>query len=385
MRLRVHVAYIVAALALVSVSVPAAAAVRHPAQSERPHPAATGEWKTMPPPAGVVQPAALDDIVAAGPRQAWAVGAEDLSHGGRPLLLSWNGRRWTKDALASGMRTGAVSQVSTTAPGTAWAFGYSVSGATFIVRWTGHRWVRVRAPRPLRGNMIYSVAAGTDGSAWVYGYTDSNGYLLERWSGRSWQQIKVPDKLGGDATEMVATGPRDVWLSDETNSGANVMARYHAGSWSSIKAQEGLRFMTGFLPVTPRNVWVSGWLCTDIVIGEGCNASRAYISHWNGSAWSTVQHLGHQFTGTTSISAGRTGQALWAGMSATGTDEPLLYQNFNGKTWSQVPGSRHTHGIAATNTMVAGVPGTNATWSIADEQAVVSVIGVTVIQYHAGS
>jgi hypothetical protein len=165
----------------------------------------------------------------------WAVGTEDLSAAGRPLLLDWNGRHWIKDAVPGRPATGQMVQVSSASPGTACALGYvGVSGTNLILRWQGHGWLRVPVPGNLRNQTVYSIAGGTGQTARLYGYTDSQGYLLERWNGARWQTIKVPDDLWGYVADMAATGRHDVWLNGYTDSGPSVIAHYDAGRWTSI-------------------------------------------------------------------------------------------------------------------------------------------------------
>jgi hypothetical protein len=349
-----------------------------------PSSAAAGGWTTMNLPSFVVQPAVLNDIAAASPDEAWAVGTEALSAVERPLLLHWNGRRWIKDAIPGRPIAGQVDLVSAVAPRTAWALGYSTSGAALILRWAGRGWVKVQAPGILRNQVIYSIAAGTGGSAWLYGYSGSRGNLLEHWTGRRWHEIRVPSRLSGAATNMIAAGPRGVWLSDDTNEGVYVLAHYAAGKWTSIAPPPsgGLSIVTGFLPVSTRSVWAAGYLCTAAQPEAGCTASRAEIAHWNGSAWSTRTHLG-PIAETTSVSPGRTGRPLWAGVMATGPREPLLYEHFNGKTWSLVAASRRERGVS-TMTIVAAVPGSSATWAITERETTASAPGAATIQYNSG-
>ncbi len=337
-------------------------------------------------PSSVVQPAVLSDIAAASPDDAWAVGTEALSGAGRPLLLHWNGRRWIKDPIPGRQFAGGqVDLVSTAAPRAAWALGYLASAAALILRWDGRGWVRVRPPRDLENQVIYSIAAGPGGSAWLYGYSGLKGSLLEHWTGRSWHEIKVPPKLGGTFTNMIAAGPRGVWVNDYADTGVYVVARYAAGKWTSTRPPSagGLSVFAGFLPVAAHSVWTAGYLCTAAQPEEGCTSSRAEIAHWNGSAWRAMTHLG-PIAGTTSISPGPTGRPLWAGVLATGTSEPLLYEHFNGTAWSLVAASPRTGGIVSTMTLVAAVPGSSATWAIAESETTATVPGVAAIQYNSG-
>ncbi len=376
--MKLPVPYVLAAAALTLAAVAAAPGAQAAASS--------GDgWTTMPLPSGVTRPAVLNSIAAASKDLAWTVGTEDVSKTGRPLLLEWNGKHWVKDAVPGKPRVGQMVQVSSATPGTAWALGYTgADAATLILRWRRNAWVRVPVPGDLAGQTVYSIAAGTGGTAWLYGYSDSRGYLLERWIAAHWQTIKVPLSLWGYVADMAAVGPRDLWLNDSTDEGSNVIAHYDAGRWTSTEpAPGGATFVSGFLPVTARSVWLTGYICTVVEPGAGCLSIEPLIAHWNGSAWNQVLHpKGAAFI--TSISPGRSGQPLWAGAGASGAREAFCYVHFNGTTWSLERAGPAMRGIVATSTLVAAVPGTNATWAVTDRQTSASAPGVTAIAYNAG-
>ncbi len=376
--MKLRVTYLLAATALTfgTVAVPSAA---HAAARS----SADG-WITMQLPAGVIRPAVLNSIAAGSRDLAWAAGTQNVSATLGPLLLSWNGRHWVKDAIPGKPRVGQMVQVSSASPTTAWALGYVGSGGTnLVVRWRRSAWVRVPLPGDFQAQTVYSIAAGTGSTAWLYGYTNSHGYLLERWTGAHWQAINVPSRLGGEVADMVATGSRDLWLEDYTDQGDSVIARYNAGRWTSIPPLSGVTFISDLLPVTSRSVWLTGYLCTKIEVEAGCTGTEPLIAHWNGSKWNQVLHpKGAGFM--TSISPGRSGQPQWAGVSVSGAREPLVFAHFNGKVWSVEHAGPAMRGIVATTTLVTAVPGSNATWAITDRQANALSPGVTAIAYNAG-
>jgi hypothetical protein len=141
--------------------------------------------------------------------------------------------------------------------------------------------------------------------------------------------------------------------------------------------------IAGFLPVGPQSLWAAVFLCTAFQPGLGCTSGQPEIAHWNGSAWNRIVRP-KAISSATSISPGRTGQAQWAGLSASGQSEPLFYEHFDGKKWTLQPAGALQPGAISTSTVVAAVPHTTATWAIASSHTAPSAPGLTVIQFNPG-
>jgi hypothetical protein len=71
-------------------------------------------------------------------------------------------------------------------------------------------------------------------------------------------------------------------------------------------------------------------------------------------------------------------------VNASGTGEPLLYEHFDGTTWSVESAGAQVPGAVSTTTTVTAVPRTDATWAIAYSQTNASSPGVAAIQYNPG-
>jgi len=347
---------------------------------------AAGGWVTKRLPTSVIRPFGLNGIAAGSSHLAWAVGAERIGPRQRALLLHWNGRRWIKDALPRGLTADNMFQVSSASPGAAWALGFDPSGNASILRWARGSWLRVPIPGPLKGQTVDSVAGGTGGGGWLAGDSGVQGFLLFHWFRGHWHGIKIPDALGGAVIDMHAVGRQDLWINENSVSGNGLIVHYVAGKWSSIAPPSGgVSFIGDVLPVSTHSVWITGTLCTAFQ-GPFCMTSMPQLAHWNGIKWGVVLHPSG-IAGTTTISPARTGRPLWAGVFATGASglvsEPLFYEHFNGTRWLLERGSTLQLYATSTRTDVAAVPGTNATWAIANSEVSTSP-GVTVIQYNAG-
>jgi hypothetical protein len=123
----------------------------------------------------------LFSVAAASPIDVWAAGSFGTteSYGGRgdhPLLLHWNGTRWTAMTTPpqqhAPLRWARLSAVSTGPNGVAWAVGRAGSGVKeqpIVTAWTD-RWTSMTVPRPMglsfndiaidpRGNFVVAVGS----------------------------------------------------------------------------------------------------------------------------------------------------------------------------------------------------------------------------------
>jgi hypothetical protein len=373
---------IVAAAASPAATAMPSSEAAHGAQAK----AASG-WVTKRLPTSVIRPFGLHGIAAGSTDLAWAVGAERVGLRERALLLHWDGRRWIKDALPHGLRADDMFQVSSASSRTAWALGFNSFGNASVLRWARGSWRRVPIPEPLEGQTVDAVAGGTGGGGWLAGDSGLVGSLLFHWFRGHWRAIKIPRALAGTVMDMHAVGRQDLWINQNSASGNGLIVHYVAGKWSSIAPPSGgVSFIGDVLAASSHSVWITGTLCTAFV-GPFCTSSMPQLAHWNGTTWGVVLHPS-SITGTTTISPAKTGRPLWAGVTATGASgvvsEPLFYEHFNGTTWILEQGSTLQLYATSTRTEVAPVPGTNATWAIANSQLSTPSPGVTVIQFNPG-
>jgi hypothetical protein len=209
------------------------------------------------------------------------------------------------------------------------------------------------------------------------------GFLLFHWFRGHWHAIKIPHAFAGTVMDMHAVGRQELWINENSVFGNGLIVHYVAGKWSSIAPPSGgVSFIADVLAVSTQSVWITGTFCTAFQ-GPFCTNSMPQLAHWNGTKWDVVLHPG-SITGTSTISPAKTGRPLWAGVDATGANEPLFYEHFNGTRWVLEQGSVLVLYAASSNTIVAAVPGTNATWAIAFSQLTLTSRGVTGIQFNPG-
>jgi hypothetical protein len=320
-------------------------------------------------PKSVVSPAGLADVSATGPADAWAVGAEaetDWRYG-NPLILHWNGTAWSKVALRGVPGPGYLSSVSASSRSDAWVAGTDKNGAV-LLHWNGRAWHAVSFPHQATAVGL-DVAAAPHGIAWLVGeYKEAPGnfpYLLERWDGTAWHDVAG---LGqGGLTQARVSPSGDLWALGLDGYGNNVVplvAREHRGTWTALPQPVGIASMNDVLGRSPNDVWL-----------VGTNGGRfpflpAVVVHWNGTAWTTayappattVSTLGYL-----SISADNCGRPQWIGGMSGINPAATQYAYFNGTSWSIARGATRLSGLSENydaSTVVAHIPGTNATWGV---------------------
>ena len=143
---------------------------------------------------------ALYGVSAPSATNAWAVGTDCpdcTSTIGlfRTLALHWNGTKWAKVSTPNPNPAPDVLQaVAARAGKDAWAVGYRCvstcgqngeSDRPLIIHWNGTKWSTKTAPGT--GN-LYSVSVHSSTSAWAVGYgcAPGCGALIEHWNGKKW-------------------------------------------------------------------------------------------------------------------------------------------------------------------------------------------------------
>lgn len=92
--------------------------------------AQTPSWQHVPVPAQVRPQAGLNEAVAFGPDQAWAVGADAVGREapGFPLVLRWDGTAWQRRSLPGVRWQGELLSVAASSPAAVWAVGLRRGG-----------------------------------------------------------------------------------------------------------------------------------------------------------------------------------------------------------------------------------------------------------------
>jgi hypothetical protein len=369
----------IATVAALAASVPAAA-VAAPSPNATPN----APWHVITVPSSVRMPAALNEVSASGMLNAWAVGAEQETalKVGVPLILHWNGLRWSKVTVRGLTGPGSLASVSAPSRRNVWILGTDAAG-TVLLHWNGASWRRIRFPGE-GVDRVTSVAALATGQAWLVGSQPTgggaSGVLVERWDGRAWH--KVPTGINGDyILNSVHVSPAgDVWTAGSATAGS-IVAHWNKQTWIAMQVPT-LTNTNDVLGISATEIWVVGG-----IINAQAGIYAAYIAHWNGRAWTLLNMPSGVLSQGHSISPNATDQPQWVGAEAGLNPSVTLYAYFNGKTWSAVHGATTVSGAFDAGEITAHVPGTNAAWAVG--QAVTSgpggvAPGKPIIEFNTG-
>jgi len=165
------------------------------------------KWKTVPTPnkAGASNGSSLYAIAATSRSLAWASGYACSTSACLPVLLRWNGKKWSLTASASvpGMLDEYLDGLSAPSSNSAWLVGSvttSKGDSALIEHWNGHKWLQkpVQVP-PLGASYLYAVRTFSGHSAVAVGYSQ-NGLeapLIETWNGVRWSMVRgIIDPFG---------------------------------------------------------------------------------------------------------------------------------------------------------------------------------------------
>jgi hypothetical protein len=157
------------------------------------------KWKTVATPnkSGASNGSILHAIAATSRSQAWASGYACSTSACQPVLLRWNGKKWSLTASASvpGMLDGYLYGLSAPSKNSAWVVGWvttSKGDSALVEHWNGHKWVRKPVQVPALGaSYLYAVRTFSADSAVAVGYSQ-NGLeapLIETWNGVKWSMV----------------------------------------------------------------------------------------------------------------------------------------------------------------------------------------------------
>jgi hypothetical protein len=210
------------------------------------------EWSKVPSPAPG-RASTLNAVEVVSATRAWAVGwFRDRRNFEHPLMLRWDGQAWSKVALPAmpasrpGFASGGnLRDIAATSGSRAWAVGNYEQNYTIkplVLRWNGRKWSRVKADALALGGELTGVAASSASNVWVVGHKGWEARTLAaRWNGSSWRRVATPNPGNRGAftrsLEAVAAPSGDDaravgWYEDGVDDDIKTLVlQWEAGSW----------------------------------------------------------------------------------------------------------------------------------------------------------
>jgi hypothetical protein len=225
----------------------------------------------------------------AGPGAAWGSGPEDIwvgvndsepLNGGpsntlRPFFIHWDGHVWSVDSTLDASTAAALQgfgDIWGNGPSDVWAVGGSA------VHWDGKRWSAVATlPSTDLGHPLSSVWSSGPNDVWIGGDA-----AVHHWNGVSWSQ-PLSD---GHNFIVRGSGPTDVWAVGPRDGTSSTASHWNGACWQDFVVP-GVVGPTGVAAISPTNAWV---------IGDGADAYRDAVAHWDGKAW-TPSYTGSKWLG----------------------------------------------------------------------------------------
>ncbi|GLZ14533.1 hypothetical protein Acsp04_47680 [Actinomadura sp. NBRC 104425] len=234
----------------------------------------------------------LQDVVAIGPRNAWAFGRISSDNGDEPLAVRWNGRSWTRVALPTGAGQD-IAFADASGPRNVWAFsgGYRGVDPVYALRWNGRNWtVAHRWP----GNVLLDDAEVIGPrDVWAFGsYTNLLGNQAWHYDGRRWTEVPTP--VGGlehahalRADYILAVGHRP------GSAGKDLLARWDGRTWTEVdvdvpdlpRETDHYTVFDGVHAVSERDVWLYG---REVRRDGDRNIDEFLLLHYDGSTWQRI-------------------------------------------------------------------------------------------------
>jgi hypothetical protein len=247
-------------------------------------------------------------VSCASAKSCVAVGSFTSGNGDSlPLADIWNGSKWTetkppvpKGTVASGLNS--VSCVSASFCVAAGEFGTNSGGGALIDKWNGKAWSRTAvAPKGGTDGFLTGVSCLSAKMCFAVGAASSNTGLAsvaERWNGSKWALTSVPWPKGTKnpdltgvscvaASRCVAVGVIDSNLMGASNTGRAAAAAWNGKGWAATPvAGPGKGKASSFTAVT----CLTAKSCVAVgQVGAFSSTNGAGLSgFWNGGKWRLV-------------------------------------------------------------------------------------------------
>lgn len=281
-------------------------------------------------------------ITAASSTDAWAVGGYlDRTGTSHAATEHWNGSTWQNISNAAAPAASGLSGVTALSASDVWAVGSyfaTLNGQrvlrTFAEHWDGTRWSRAITPNPdaSASDNLSRVSGSSSTDVWALGQSASGHPFFEHWNGTAWS-IVVPVSSSIGANSLSVDSPTDAWAALGGGAAESVL-HWDGHFWRSVAGV----FPNGYevnavFAASSRDVWA---------IGNSLQASDKPVlfEHWNGSTWTAVsgQKPGYRSVALSAAAGSSSADVYAVGYVVTQSypASNTLAEHWNGTTWSIV-------------------------------------------------
>ena len=315
----------------------------------------------------------LNGVAATTGGIAWAVGEQyqGLIAPGNPLVTQSAGGRWIRVPLRAVHWQGSLTGVAAVSPTDVWAIGTDVSGNPHILHGSGGIWSDVPFPgRTADGVTLDAIAAATGVNPWV-AENGPNRPVLLHWTGSRWDSQPGPP---GDFSLSALTvhSATSVWAAGDAPDPADeyqslaAVSHWNGSAWTTLSTAGTTQWgVASIVAAGPHNVWVSGGVWPfPPYIGE---EPGPLLAHWNGRSWAQAS-LPLTLGFLPSLTAAPSGQPAWASVKpylwpshVTVPHGSAVFLEYNRSAWTLIFGPATTPEQENPETYLAAVPGTAQT------------------------
>jgi hypothetical protein len=306
---------------------------------------------------------------------AWAVGEQyqGLIAPGDPLVLRSVRGHWKRVRLPGVRWQGSLTGVAAVSPTDAWAIGTDVSGNPHILHGSRGIWSDVPFPGSTTGEELTAIAAATGVNPWVAG-DDANGPVLLHWTGSRWASQAAPPGDTG-LTALTVHSATDVWAAGYAPDPANeyeglvAVSHWNGSAWTTLSTAGTTQWdAASIVAAGPDDVWISGGVWPfPPYLGE---LPGPLLAHWNGRSW-TQASLPVTLGFLPSLTAAPSRQPAWASVEPyllpSGVTIPrgsAVFLHYTGSAWTFIFGPATTPEQGNPETYLAAVPGTRETLAV---------------------
>jgi hypothetical protein len=240
------------------------------------------------------------------------------------------------------------------------------------LHWNGSHWAVRDIPRWIvRGNLSGTIqlAVADFGRAGMWVFSEGRQSLqpivpvAARFLHNRWSKARLP----GVPSEISAVSPADIWsLADPqrlTSHPRQFLMHWNGRRWSTLSVPKpvtippnSVEFVRDLVAAGPRDVWLQ----RDIETGSQ-GARTLYLLHWNGKSWHRVA-LRKPTSGVDEMARDGHG-GLWLVTNGPGPAFGWFFDHMNSGRWTRTAVPQTATTTVQEVTRLAWVPGTRSEWA----------------------